>query len=372
MGQKLSLEQTRDKAREWQSELKSEVRRMDREIRKIQAEETKLQRETQAQAAKGNVSSVQMLAKQIVKTRHAVRRLERTKVSLHAVSLNLSTSVSTMATTGSLKISADAMKQMNAITGNIQVSSALSEMRKQMEKTADMEEQMDDALMDSEEDGEADAEVQKVLEELALAHMVTLSQPTGVAGATPSEPAAVAQPQASLPQLAPRQPIGELSAPPAKRPRVEPPQQQQTQPAAVGSAAAPPPAAVVPLSQPEAQPAAALTPAQYEAQAQALLASRDAEIEQLRARLAVAEHAVGVAAAASGQATAAVGTASSALGSASALAASLPAQAAAADAVVQGPQPQAEAPQLVEVPPVGIRRSPTDTDLDQRIAALQQ
>lgn len=326
---------------------------MDREVKKIQAEEVKLQKETKTQAAKGNVSSVQMLAKQIVKTRAAVRRLERTKASMHAVNLQLATSVATMATTGSLRISADAMRKMNAIAGTAEVSSALADMRRQMETTADIEGQMDEALMESEEEEEASAEVQKVLEEMALGHIGTLSQSTAPADAAPLAPAAFAQPQAAVHQQAPRRVIGELSAPPAKRIRVDPPQQQQL-----------PPAAVVPVVA-SGSTSSAAPPLQSEAHSQTLLASKDVEIEQLRARLALAERAVGVAVAASGQVTAAVETASAAVGAASAVAGSLTTHAL-AQAATQSPPPQMEAA------PPELRRAATDLELERRIAALRR
>merc|ERR1719171_430221 len=53
-----------------------------------------------------NVSTVQTLTRSVVRSRKAVKRLEKTKANMHAVNLQLATSIATMSTTSSLKISA--------------------------------------------------------------------------------------------------------------------------------------------------------------------------------------------------------------------------------------------------------------------------
>merc|ERR1719281_197665 len=64
-------------------------------------------------AKKGQASSVQTLARQVVRSRKSAQRLERTKVSLNSVNLHLTTAIATMSTSTSIKMSAQVMKQMN-------------------------------------------------------------------------------------------------------------------------------------------------------------------------------------------------------------------------------------------------------------------
>merc|ERR1712216_637967 len=84
-------QETVKKAREWQRSIRTENRQLERDIERIRREEAKLKREIQSMASKGQLQSVQMLAKQVVKARNSVSRLERTKCSMNALQLHLST-----------------------------------------------------------------------------------------------------------------------------------------------------------------------------------------------------------------------------------------------------------------------------------------
>ncbi|CAK0870823.1 unnamed protein product [Prorocentrum cordatum] len=178
------------KAKEWQWQLKTEVKHLDREIKKIQTGEAKLQAEIRKQAEAGQVDSVQMLAKSVVKSRKAVQRLEKTKVNMHAVDLQLTTSLATMSTASSLKLSTEVMQKMNKIAGMPEVGETMRKMQAEMAKCAEVDGAMEAAF---EEDGEADAaavEVQRVLEEMALDQM----GPLAAAAAAPAAPAPVPAP----------------------------------------------------------------------------------------------------------------------------------------------------------------------------------
>merc|ERR1740121_3079038 len=66
-------------------------------------------------AAKGQTASVKTLAKQVVRSRKSASRLERTKCSMAAVNLHLTTAVASMSTANSLKMSSQVMKEMNKL-----------------------------------------------------------------------------------------------------------------------------------------------------------------------------------------------------------------------------------------------------------------
>lgn len=217
------------KAKEWQWEIKSEVKNMDKEIKKIQQQELKIQKEVRAQAEKNNVSTVQSLTRQIIRSRQAVKRLEKTKANLFAVDMQLTTAVATMSTTSSLQVSAELLKKMNKIANTEGVGQSMEAMRREMAKMGEAEDMVEDALRDSDEEEEAAVEMQKVLEEMALdvAQFGVLSRPA----------ADVVIPQA---------PVVEPAAPPPKKEAVAdggaPAPRPQVQPAPV----IPPPAAQPP------------------------------------------------------------------------------------------------------------------------------
>merc|ERR1719198_2449164 len=208
MGNRNSALNAKIKAKEWQWQLRTEAKLLEKEIQRIQKEENKLQKEIKAQAERGNVQSVQLLARQIVRSRKSVTRLEHTKANMHAVSLQLSTSIATMTTTNSLRVSADVMKKMNRIAGSSGASDTMGDLRREMARVAEQEEMVEEALHDSDDEREAATEVQKLLEEMALAKMGPLASSSALAEPPAAEPT---QPVAAVPEKPARQPILEAA-----------------------------------------------------------------------------------------------------------------------------------------------------------------
>jgi len=181
------------KAKEWERQLKREIKARDGDISKIRADEAKLQKEIHAEASKGNVGSVQVLAKSVVRLRKTTQRMEMTKVKMQGVLWQLSTSVATVGATGALRRTTDCIRDMNSIARISEVGGTIQEMRREMQKCADAEDSIEEAMQCEGEEEETAEEVQRVLEEMALEKMGPLSAlcavpPAKKAGA----PAAVA------------------------------------------------------------------------------------------------------------------------------------------------------------------------------------
>eukprot|EP00930_Biecheleria_cincta_P099793 TRINITY_DN91409_c0_g1_i1.p1 TRINITY_DN91409_c0_g1~~TRINITY_DN91409_c0_g1_i1.p1 ORF type:complete len:286 (+),score=84.11 TRINITY_DN91409_c0_g1_i1:50-907(+) len=258
MGNKNSAFEAKVKAKEWQYELAREAKHLDKEIVKLQKNEQKLQAKIREQAEKGNVDSVQMLARTVVQSRRAVQRLEKTKMSMEAVKLQLTTSMASVGTANSIKLSAEIMKKMNGIARIPEVSQNMEEMRKQMAMCADAEDSIEDALRLPGEESEADTEVQRILEEMALDQMGPLAN---VARLTPQQ----SPPVAAAP-AAERQPIavgaaGGYVAPAAAPAPVSAPSVSPAAPAAAAAAplAATPQDVSAPAMPPSAQAQAPLS-----------------------------------------------------------------------------------------------------------------
>lgn len=165
---KTKEERTKEKAREWQRQIRGDMRRLDRDINRIRQEEAKLKREIAVHAKKGNISSVRTLAVQVVRTRKASGRLERVKCSLSAVNLHLTTTTATMATGSSLKMSAKVMKQMNGLMDVPELQETMRQMRREMAKAEIVDEMIEESFADSDVEDEVDLEVARVLDELHL------------------------------------------------------------------------------------------------------------------------------------------------------------------------------------------------------------
>jgi len=187
----------KDKAREWQRQIRAETRHIDRDIQKVHQEEAKLKREIAAMAKRGQEDGVRTLAKQIVRSRKTVAMLEKTKCSMTAMNLQLTTAIASFTTASSLKLSASLMKEMNQLTNVPELHKTMEEMRTEMARAEIADEIMEECLEQSDEEDMADSEVAKVYEELALDASQLLNSaggPTPIAAALPTGAARPARP----------------------------------------------------------------------------------------------------------------------------------------------------------------------------------
>merc|ERR1712217_975679 len=103
---------------------------------------------------------VQMLAKQIVKSRRAVARMEGTKCSMNALQLNLTSAIASASSAGALQMSAEMMKEMNQVMNVPALQQTMREMQLEMAKAEMADEIMEDGFAQPEDEAEADTEVQ--------------------------------------------------------------------------------------------------------------------------------------------------------------------------------------------------------------------
>lgn len=195
MGNGKSKEETvKEKAREWQRQIRGESRRIDRDISRMRQEEEKLKKEIKTMAEKGQAASVKTLARQVVRSRKAVARLERTKCSMSAVNLHLTTAVASMSTASALKMSSGVMKEMNRLMNVPELQRTMEDMRQEMMRAEIADEMMEEGFQESDDETEIDSAVARVYEELALDKSQLLD--TGAAAASPA-PVATPSPEAT-------------------------------------------------------------------------------------------------------------------------------------------------------------------------------
>lgn len=161
-------EMMKEKAREWQRQIRTETRRIDRDIQRVQQEESRLKTEIKAMAKKGHDQGVRTLAKQVVRSRKSVQMLERTKCSMTAMSLQLTTAITSFSTAGSLKLSASMMKEMNKLANIPEMQKTMEEMRTEMARAEIADDIMQEGLEESDDEAEVDGHLERVYDELAL------------------------------------------------------------------------------------------------------------------------------------------------------------------------------------------------------------
>lgn len=163
-----------ERVKQVQSQLRSEQRQLDREIRNIDSGVSKAKLEIKRLAKKGDVKSAKILAREVVRSNAQRERLFVSKARLNSIGLQLNHQLAMFKVTGSMAKSAEIMKLSNALVRLPEMSAAMRAMSAEMVKAGIMEEMMEDTLEggvlgdeDAEElEEEAQGQVDKVLFEL--------------------------------------------------------------------------------------------------------------------------------------------------------------------------------------------------------------
>ncbi|CAJ1351745.1 unnamed protein product [Effrenium voratum] len=194
--QEAQQDSAKEMVREWQRNLRSEARGVDRSIRKIEQEEDKIRKEVKDMAAKGgDPKSIHMLAKSLVRSGKAKARLYTSRSIMQSAVSELETTAATMRLSDSMSKSAEVMKQINSLSKIPEMEESISTMRREMMRAGLIEELMDEGMeaMDGPEmEEEAEAEVDKVLDDLAIdaSLRMEISRPQAVSAGGYAEPAA--------------------------------------------------------------------------------------------------------------------------------------------------------------------------------------
>ncbi|KAJ3368132.1 Charged multivesicular body protein 3 [Allomyces arbusculus] len=165
----LGIQSPEEQVKKWRQSIRAQERQMDRQIRTIQVEETKVKRSLQLAAKKGDKTVCKTLAKEIVRTRKVIQRLHTSKAQLNSVSMQLGHQLATLKVAGSLQKSTEIMKVVNRLVKLPEISAQMQEMSREMMKAGIIEEMIDDTItgLDEEDlEDEAEEEVEKVLFEV--------------------------------------------------------------------------------------------------------------------------------------------------------------------------------------------------------------
>lgn len=172
------------------------IRELDRERIGLQNQEKKTVAEIKKMAKEGHMDAVKVMAKSLIRNRHAVTKLHGLKSQLQAVSLRIQTLKSTQAMADAMRGATKAMRVMNKRMNLPNMQKILMEFEKQnerMEMTSDMMgDAIDDAMEGEGEEEETDDLVSQVLDEIGINTSSQLVSAPEVQVAVPQ----AAQPQA--------------------------------------------------------------------------------------------------------------------------------------------------------------------------------
>uniref|UniRef100_A0A7S3DDW7 Charged multivesicular body protein 3 n=1 Tax=Palpitomonas bilix TaxID=652834 RepID=A0A7S3DDW7_9EUKA len=156
-------------AKSWRSNLRKEMRTVDRQIRDIERAEEKIKREIRTLAKRNDKASMTILAKEMVRSRHAKSRMYSAKAHMNSVQMKIQEQMAQVKVAGAMQASGAVMQSMNALLRLPEIQASMRQMSKEMMKAGIMEEMMDDAMegLDGEDvEEEAEEETQKVLDEI--------------------------------------------------------------------------------------------------------------------------------------------------------------------------------------------------------------
>eukprot|EP00299_Pterocystis_sp_00344_P009360 c3917_g1_i1.p1 GENE.c3917_g1_i1~~c3917_g1_i1.p1 ORF type:complete len:210 (+),score=43.91 c3917_g1_i1:42-671(+) len=158
--------------REYKRAIDRSCRDLDRERERLQQQEKKTIVEIKKLAAQGQMGAVQVMAKDLVRTRNYIQKFYKLRSTLQAVSLRLQTLHSNQAMADAMKGAAKAMKSMNKNLNLPQLQKIMMEFEKQSDamdlKEEMMEDTMDDVLGEEDDEAETDVIVNQVLDEIGI------------------------------------------------------------------------------------------------------------------------------------------------------------------------------------------------------------
>jgi charged multivesicular body protein 2A len=158
--------------RQNQRALNKAMREMDRERQRLEQQEKKIIMDIKKMAKMGQMDSVRVMAKDLVRTRQYVKKFIMMKANIQAVSLKVQTLKSQDAMAQAMKGVTRAMQQMNKQLNLPQIQKIMQEFEKQTE-IMDMKEEMmgdaiDDAMGEADDEEETEQVVAQVLDELGI------------------------------------------------------------------------------------------------------------------------------------------------------------------------------------------------------------
>jgi len=139
------------------------IRELNREKSRLETQEKKVIGDIKKNAKLGQMETVKIMAKDLVRTRQHVKKFTLMTANLQAVSLKISTMGSQATMAEAMKGVTKAMGRMNSQMNLPQIQKIMMEFEKQSEMMEMKGEMMDDVMDDAMDDGETEEETDNVV-----------------------------------------------------------------------------------------------------------------------------------------------------------------------------------------------------------------
>jgi len=184
-----------ERMRKHQRALERTQRELDRERQKLEQQEKKLIQDIKKSAKQGQMGAVNVMAKDLVRTRRYIQKFYQMKTQLQAVSLRMQTVRSNQQMMQSMKGATQLLGSMNRSMNLPGLQRIAMEFEKENDLMDQRQEMMDDAIDDSMENDEEESEeiVNQVLDEIGIDLSQSLQEAPSSLGVSAVQEPRVAQ-----------------------------------------------------------------------------------------------------------------------------------------------------------------------------------
>jgi charged multivesicular body protein 3 len=157
-----------EQMKEWQKEIKKQIRRLDRDIEALTREEKKHVAECKKMAARDR-KAMMITAKSIVQSRKAKEKMYISRATMNTMQMQIATQASMLKVAGAMGKSTEVMRSLNQLMKVGKMSEDMQALAREMTKAGLVEEMMSEAMdegMGDDVEEEAADEVHKILMEV--------------------------------------------------------------------------------------------------------------------------------------------------------------------------------------------------------------
>jgi charged multivesicular body protein 3 len=159
-------ESAKERVKQWNRTLQHKIRELDRQILEIQRAESKAQISAKKAAKDGQLASAQILAREIVRSRNAVLKLNIAKSNISSIMMTLSSQETMSRLMSGMKGASTILAQMNQLMHIEQLRDTVRDMSKEMAKADLISEVVDEGFESIFTEQEAEEDVQNILDEI--------------------------------------------------------------------------------------------------------------------------------------------------------------------------------------------------------------
>ncbi|GKT15556.1 Snf7 family like protein [Aduncisulcus paluster] len=165
--------------------MKKATRDLEKEIRKLEMDERRLEPKIKAAAKKGQMAAARIQAKDLVRTRRYITNCTRMKAQLGAISMRIATVRSTEQLTSVMGGATSVIAAMNSGMNIHQVQQQMRQFMRENEKMEMKQEMMDDAMEDAFAEGDEEGEMDKIVDGVLTELGIETETKLGEVGVTP-------------------------------------------------------------------------------------------------------------------------------------------------------------------------------------------